>query len=1141
MLNVSSAKEMYKGEMTLVGRAIRRTVGFVVLFLAHAFVVSSVAQVWPSQFEYVRSGLNWYTIETEHFKVHFHADSTGDGTSRSAQVTARIAEEIYEPITSLYEYEPDGKVSIVLIDYLDYSNGAAYFFDNKIDIWAPALESPLRGAHAWLRNVITHEFTHIVQLQKTMKGSRTRPFYYLQYLQYEEVRRPDVLYGYPEAIASYPVPILNNPAWLAEGTAQYQREGLSYDSWDSHRDMILRTQLLADEGYTLDEMGTFSSKNSLQREQVYNHGFAFTHFLANTYGEEVLRTVSEELSNLTTVNVKGAISDALDESADDVFTRWQTDLRSNYQQASADIRANLEDGTLVEGDGFTNLYPAYSPDGTRLAYISNKGLDYNLLSLYVRDLQTGEEQSYRLEGIEQEVGGITCTLGASLVGGVSGRISWTPDGQSIIYAKIEDNAYGRRFSDLYRFNLSEEKSERLTTDQRAAEPAVSPDGTTIVFVSQGDGTTNLHTLDLNAEDPNTSIRELTGYNDGTQVTDPAWSPDGTWVYFGKSHFGARGIYRITTEGGTPETVLDNDQVDERSPAFHPDGTLYFSADVNGIYNLYRMSNGSATPVTNVLGGAFLPSVNAAGSVAFSRFQHDGYKIAVLNNPVEQELYRYAPPSITQKPDVDGVSVAGLNQYDDRDLVALDDSILDRLAEEDQIELPLGGNGERTGELRDYGNTFTSFSVFPTLRIDRYASPRRSAVDADEGRLGRELSNTKVGFYATSREVLEGLSMLAGVLVAPASRPAESIADFFEPSRLNRLDRDLFLQLDYKKGLPMFSQRWSPQISLELYNLTRGVEDGLAIEESPCTACLPDTTYTDLSYSLFEVNAYARSKINNNLLLELGYRYSPYSVTAETFFSREYGQSIPASTDNYFKGRAVLLNAYFEMLTPGRSADVIPAGLRAQLGYEYSPSELLESYDVEDGRLIPVYDQFNFHRVSADIRYGRLLPGRFNGRAHGLTLRAKASSILGEEVDSFFNEYAGGLIGARGYPFYALGGNEMVWLQAAYTFPIFGELDTQLGFLYFDKLYGRVYVDGATAWSGGLSDIGPFRKDIGAELRLGLSSFYLFPTAFFVSGTYGLDEFDLMLEDGFLTPDGENFVRYGQELQVHFGALFDFDF
>jgi hypothetical protein len=96
------------------------------------------------------------------------------------------------------------------------------------------------------------------------------------------------------------------------------------------------------------------------------------------------------------------------------------------------------------------------------------------------------------------------------------------------------------------------------------------------------------------------------------------------------------------------------------------------------------------------------------------------------------------------------------------------------------------------------------------------------------------------------------------------------------------------------------------------------------------------------------------------------------------------------------------------------------------------------------------------------------------------------------------------------------------------------------FTYIDKLYGRVYVDAASAWNGPVGDLGPLREDLGAELRLGLGSFYLLPTAVFVSATYGLDAYDFKLDEGFLTPDGQNTVRYGQTWQWHFGVLFGFD-
>ena len=115
---------------------------------------NAVAQTSPAYMDYVRRDLTWYTIESEHFLVHFHSDSTGNGSSRTARVVAEVAEDVFESITELYDYRPDQKVSFILKDYEDYSNGAAYFLDNVIEIWAPALNTPFRGEHNWLRNVI---------------------------------------------------------------------------------------------------------------------------------------------------------------------------------------------------------------------------------------------------------------------------------------------------------------------------------------------------------------------------------------------------------------------------------------------------------------------------------------------------------------------------------------------------------------------------------------------------------------------------------------------------------------------------------------------------------------------------------------------------------------------------------------------------------------------------------------------------------------------------------------------------------------------------------------------------------------------------------------------------------------------------
>ncbi|MCI0563339.1 MAG: hypothetical protein MN733_33095, partial [Nitrososphaera sp.] len=82
-----------------------------------ALVAVALCSVARSQEEFPHPELEWRTIETEHFLVHFHA-----GAERTAQEVAQVAERIYEPITSFYLHKPDQRVSIVIRDHDDYSN-----------------------------------------------------------------------------------------------------------------------------------------------------------------------------------------------------------------------------------------------------------------------------------------------------------------------------------------------------------------------------------------------------------------------------------------------------------------------------------------------------------------------------------------------------------------------------------------------------------------------------------------------------------------------------------------------------------------------------------------------------------------------------------------------------------------------------------------------------------------------------------------------------------------------------------------------------------------------------------------------------------------------------------------------------------
>ena len=122
--------------------------------------------------------LKWEVLSTSHFDVFYH-----HGLEKAALKAAKVAESAYQPVTSLYRYRPDGKIRIVLKDYDDYGNGAAYFYHDKIEIWTTPLDHDfdLRGTTDWLANVITHEFVHIISLGAARKAWQRTPGFHLEH------------------------------------------------------------------------------------------------------------------------------------------------------------------------------------------------------------------------------------------------------------------------------------------------------------------------------------------------------------------------------------------------------------------------------------------------------------------------------------------------------------------------------------------------------------------------------------------------------------------------------------------------------------------------------------------------------------------------------------------------------------------------------------------------------------------------------------------------------------------------------------------------------------------------------------------------------------------------------------------------
>ncbi|MBK9405734.1 MAG: hypothetical protein IPN57_14650 [Ignavibacteria bacterium] len=293
------------------------------------------------------------------------------------------------------------KVSFIINDVSDIANGATDYYGNRIEIFATALDYDLRGTHNWLRNVITHEFTHAVQIQAAMKYSRKNACCLSsQWLGYENEVRPDVLYGYPNAIVSYPLSGVGVPAWFAEGTSQYQRQQLSYEQWDSHRDMILRSYIEDGNMLSWGEMGQFSSITSLKAESIYNLGYALTRYIAQKYGEDKLRLITEKLGELTNFSMDKAMKEAIGIDGKDLYNEWVAYLKTDYDNRLRNVKKDKMEGEIIEKTGFANYNPQFSPDGNNISYLSHPDFDDGTTGLFIYDISKKKTEVYQLRFLQ---------------------------------------------------------------------------------------------------------------------------------------------------------------------------------------------------------------------------------------------------------------------------------------------------------------------------------------------------------------------------------------------------------------------------------------------------------------------------------------------------------------------------------------------------------------------------------------------------------------------------------------------------------------------------------------------------------------------------------------------------------------------